>query len=924
MTVQTACPPKAAFERLLKLGGSAELNDQLLGHLESCSRCWETIEPLLAGDTLLNGVAGGLPSASPEIIDKLLAIKASEPTGEFAAMCATPLDGSGEQHSHLPAAPSTIGHYQIERLLGRGGMGAVYLATDTRLHRPVALKIMLPKFAASRFAKERFLREARAAARIANDNVITIYEADERDGVPYIAMQYLQGASLEQHLRTGEKFTPEQILRIAEETATGLAAAHAMGLIHRDIKPGNLWLESPGGRVKILDFGLAKPQDTEVDITGHDTMVGTPTFMSPEQARGRNLDGRTDLFSLGVVLYRLGTGQLPFDGSNAMAVLMALGTDEPVPVRDLNPAIPEPLAVLIRDLMAKSPAARPGSAPEVIDRIHAIRSGQPARINPPRNRVSIAAAFAALFAIFACGIIIIIKNKDGLETRIDVPDGASVTVKGTDGMSVTTVAQVADSDWEKSIAKLKGRDRFVAVAARLTVLNPRFQTGALIPHLENGEVVSLEITDASDLPNLSPLRALTALTELRVEGHSRNPGDLSPLRGLKLTSVHANGCPIGDLSPLAGMPLTHAYFWGQNTADLSPLRGMKLVETNVGYSPVKDISVFQGMPLENVCLNHTSVDDLSPLRGAPLRKLAIENTKITDLSPLAGMRLEVLLMKGAPIKDYSLLKTFPLKEISIDDPKRHVELLRGIPTLKTINLKPAEDVLDGTAEQPDHVAAEWVLSIGGNIKVGGQTEVFKSVAQLPKERLTLTAVYLFNNREVNDAGLARLAKLADLRELVLYNTPITDAGVAHLKGLKDLTRLDLGETRVTDAGLDSIKGLRKLTSLALHYTAVSEPWLENLKNFEQLASLSLNGAVNDAGLRGVVPCKSLRDLSLENAPVTDAGLAVLQGMTGLTRINLRNTKVTARGIAEFHAAVPGCKVEHNGGVVEPRKEPRTK
>lgn len=223
------------------------------------------------------------------------------------------------------------------------------------------------------------------------------------------------------------------------------------------------------------------------------------------------------------------------------------------------------------------------------------------------------------------------------------------------------------------------------------------------------------------------------------------------------------------------------------------------------------------------------------------------------------MPLEVLHIRGTPIRDYSLLRTLPLKVLELDyDPKRHAELLRAIPTLKIINFRPAAEVLNGVAEGSDRDVAEWVFARRGTVRLKGKNASISSSAQLPKEGFALTAVSLFGQRELNDADLGRLTPLTDLQELVLYHTPITDAGMVHIGALKGLTLLDLGDTRVTDAGLNAIKGLRKLTNLSLHYTAVSGPWLENLKNFEHLAVLNLNGAVDDAGLKRVAQCTSLR------------------------------------------------------------------
>ncbi len=399
--------------------------------------------------------------------------------------------GGVEPSPVFPPSPNLgelgrLGPYRILMRLGHGGMGEVYLALDERLERKLALKVMLPKFAANPSAKARFLREARAAAQITHDNVVTVYEADERDGVPFIAMQFLQGYPLDEYLQKKGAPSFPQILAIGRETAAGLAAAHAIGLVHRDIKPGNLWLEAPNGRVKVLDFGLARPVDSQAELTRSGAVIGTPAYMSPEQARGQKVDGRTDLFSLGAVLYRLVTGRLPFGGSNVMAILTALATEEPTPVRELNPEVPVELADVIHRLLAKRAADRPQTADDVVDLIREIereasiaglQSAYPQAVyvpmqvtaNPESAFADIAAedsneiaapttpkpartkslpwlligsAFAFLLCAAAAAVIKI-TNKDGTVTEIGVPDGSKIVV---DGEPVTPVTKPPDPD----------------------------------------------------------------------------------------------------------------------------------------------------------------------------------------------------------------------------------------------------------------------------------------------------------------------------------------------------------------------------------------------------------------------------------------------------------------------------------------------
>src|SRR5262245_46937793 len=267
-----------------------------------------------------------------------------------------------------PQGPGELGrlaHYRVLKVLGQGGMGVVYQAEDTQLQRVVALKAVRAEFAANPTARERFLREARACAALKSDHVVTIYQVGQDRDVPFLAMEFLQGESLEARLKRGGALPLPEVLRIGREVAAGLAAAHAQGLIHRDIKPANIWLEAPTGRVKLLDFGLARAAGARSGLTQAGRVVGTPEFMSPEQARGEDLDARSDLFSLGAVLYTMGSGEEPFQGSSIMAVLTALAVRDPRPLADLNPDVPAGLVALVECLLAKDRAQRLASADEV-------------------------------------------------------------------------------------------------------------------------------------------------------------------------------------------------------------------------------------------------------------------------------------------------------------------------------------------------------------------------------------------------------------------------------------------------------------------------------------------------------------------------------------------------------------------------------
>lgn len=263
-----------------------------------------------------------------------------------------------------PKEIGQLGGYGILRILGKGGMGMVLLAHDKMLDRQVAVKVMLPEVATPD-NRDRFFREARSTAALNHDHIVPIFQVGEENSVPYLVMPYLQGEALDRRLTRERKPPLRETLRIIREAATGLVAAHAKGMIHRDIKPGNIWLEAPQGRVRILDFGLAKTRATDVNITQAGAIIGTPAYMAPEQAAGREIDTRADLFSLGVIFYEMLSGVRPFQGSDTMAILTSLLTVSPVTPAVLDPTIPKDVSRLVMAMIAKDPKKRPKSARDV-------------------------------------------------------------------------------------------------------------------------------------------------------------------------------------------------------------------------------------------------------------------------------------------------------------------------------------------------------------------------------------------------------------------------------------------------------------------------------------------------------------------------------------------------------------------------------
>ena len=290
-----------------------------------------------------------------------------------------------------------LGPYRILSLLGSGSMGIVFRAEDSRLKRPVALKVMRPNYASKEEYRVRFIREAQATAKLDHPHVVPIYGAEEFAGVPYLAMKLLEGESLEERLKARGTWLPlPEVLRIGEEVADALAAAHARELIHRDVKPTNIWLETDGDRVKLIDFGLARILDDDLRLTGTGYVVGTPSYMAPEQANGDEVDHRSDLFSLGCVLYRASTGLQPFPGQFAVDVVAAVRTLDPKPPRGLDPSLPPSFSDLVMALLSKDPARRPQTALEVRNALKAIRGGGSGSAVKPRSDPAMAGSRSGL------------------------------------------------------------------------------------------------------------------------------------------------------------------------------------------------------------------------------------------------------------------------------------------------------------------------------------------------------------------------------------------------------------------------------------------------------------------------------------------------------------------------------------------------
>ena len=340
---------------------------ELAGHLDRCGTCQKALERLAAG----SGLWRDLRHLGSQSDASMTGLKAEDRPGRSRGK---PKPGAGREGldflapSENSAYLGRLGPYEVIGVLGEGGMGVVLKAFDPSLSRVVAIKVLAPQMAASGAARRRFSREAKAAAAVVHDHVISIYRVDNDpiSSLPYLVMPCIAGQSLQERIDRDGPLRIEEVLRIGRQTALGLAAAHAQGLIHRDIKPSNILLENGVERVKITDFGLARAMD-DASQSQSGVVAGTPQYMSPEQAHGETSDHRSDLFSLGSVLYAMCAGHSPFRAKTTMGVLRRVSDESPRPLFEINPDVPEALEAVIERLHAKDPALRYQTASEVAE-----------------------------------------------------------------------------------------------------------------------------------------------------------------------------------------------------------------------------------------------------------------------------------------------------------------------------------------------------------------------------------------------------------------------------------------------------------------------------------------------------------------------------------------------------------------------------
>ena len=895
MTDVLSCPDQATLQRLLAGQVPDELAADLEQHLLDCPHCCQRVRELSSSDA---GEGARAARAALELSDEQAVIEVADRaatlrlpggstafTDTVAAANEHTADGWDFRGVLGPSqAEGELGHfggYRVLRVLGVGGMGLVWEAEDPQLRRRVALKVMKPALANQAEHRERFLREARAAAAIDHSHIVTVYQVGEHRGLPFLAMQLLHGETLDDLLRREGRLPPAECLRIGRQMAEALGVAHRRGLIHRDVKPANTWLEADGGWVKLVDFGLAHALEDDSHLTQTGTILGTPAYMSPEQARGEAVDARSDLFSLGAVLYRMTTSVGPFKGPSTMAVLMSLGLHHPDPPRELNPDISPEFSDLIMRLMAKDPAGRPATAEAVVQAIRGIevapttvapttvaptlRGGAPVakgnrRAPPSRSAGStgrrprwpwvVAAAGAA--AMLLAGIVVIIRDKDGkiLGTHT-YPDADSAEVRHTDSAATAKVAPtlrggqepVAKDDPDQSVVKwvrsLGGTIGGGNAELGYVIIKPDEKLPAGRFDLVTADLFKKQVSDA----------------------------DLARFDGLKhLTGLMLQGTAIGDrgIAKLGNLP---------------ELTGVYIGDTNVGDEGLRDLT----------------------RRFPKIEVLHAGGTKITDAGVpalLAWKNIQELRLGYTAITDESIDTLAELEHLREAFLARTSITRAGIDRLRTklpdCTIESSFGTFPARGKTQDRIVAEWAHGLRGTIGLAGGPTGWVNVG--PDDALPdfdFELVTLGIDVPIADADLTRFNGLRHFGSLGINGSPISDAGIANLGNLPELAGVYIGQSNVGDEGLRDLA--RRFPKIRVLHAGATK--------------------ITDAGVPAMLAWKDFLVLGLPNQAITDKSIDTLAKLKYLRAVWLGGTSITRAGIERLHAARPYCAIVSDFGTI---------
>ena len=732
-----------------------------------------------------------LIGSTPDALDEDLTASGGWQGSELESELLASHEGSDHEWGFLspPQAADEIGRlgsYRILQVLGRGGMGVVFRAEDLNLKRIVALKAMLPTHSARPSAKSRFLREAQTAASIKHDHIVTIHQVGEDRGVPFLAMEFLLGEPLDARIKREQKLPIPEVLRIGREVAEGLAAAQEEGLIHRDIKPANVWLESRSSkgapRVKILDFGLARSTADNTGLTQMGTIMGTPSYMAPEQARGKTVDGRADLWSLGVMLYEMTNGRRPFVGDNAMAILTSLAMDEPTPPNLINIGMPQGLSDLIVRLLSKAPEHRPASAQAVAEEL---------------LRLQAEVVMPIVEAMPARGSADVGRSADNtmLDPWQDLDDATHVEPGTKSKPKVATVSPKSKPNLKRPPIKASRRPLLFAILAGLLIIGGGVGAYQLVFKTIDGTLI-VEVDDDAKIT--------FEKGELRVFG--------------------VDGKESYTLRP---SDKNKSFPPGEYTIDVVGPNGLKLStkEFKIENGKKTPVRVTLAKPDAVVKKDPPKADPKAdPDRNGAAYILSMGGTVMIKEK---GQERQTAAVGDLPRRAFELTYVHSGNNPKVND--AGLAIFKDCKNLTYLNLHSSQVSDAGLAYFKDcKNLAELHLGVTQVSDVG--LALFKNC--------NLTVLDLAVTK-VSDAGLGYFKDCKNLKQLGLHFCQVSDVGLAHFKDCKNLTAVHLYNTQVTDAGMVHFKDCKSLTYLNLNSTPVSDAGMVHFKDCKGLLNVSL-------------------------------------------------------------------------------------
>jgi serine/threonine protein kinase len=589
------------------------------------------------------------------------------------------LDETEDNDDSSTPEPKTLdGRYRLDAIIAEGGFAQVWRAYDLELHRNVAVKLPKPSRLDSTDA---FMAEARRVARLRHPSIVPVHDVGRSDGKVFIVSEFVERGNLSQQIKSS-KPTEAQAIKWISDIAEALEYAHSEGVIHRDIKPANILIDHHG-RALLADFGIAQ----SASKTGRFApSIGTLRYMAPEQLKGKEIDQRSDIYSLGVVLYELLTGDLPYSSDHPVAVKQEIVSGVQLKFKGIPPG----LIRICEKAMRLDPKDRFPSAIAFAEELRNVSK-------PPQQNRLIAPLFVLVPLLFMVTFMLAPNPSKKESSKPEI--------------------KMMDPNWIAHVAQLPAEEQIAEVIARLKELNPEFD-GKVIAEHENGQVRSWDMR-TDQVTDIRPLAALKHLKSVNLGGtytwkHNGKLVDISPLEGIPIEGLEVTSTLVEDLSPLRNTPLTFLRVDNTNVTDLSPIRnaklnrlfihntmisdltplqGMALTYLHMANTQVKDLSVLSGMPLEDLRCQYCGIKDMKVLEGMPLHTLEIHGNPISDLSPLANSPMQYLNIYKTNITDWSPLKTMrQLKMVAFDfDKERDSEILRSITTLEIINEKSVAD-----------------------------------------------------------------------------------------------------------------------------------------------------------------------------------------------------------------------------------------